>query len=94
MKFSKEYKKLNCPIFTTIRQNGGYYNEGQRINVYTPNQEFRAEIVGIRNLSIRDITPTIALRDADCNVEDIIKLFKMFYKDKADDLILITLMKL
>ena len=94
MKFSKEYQKLSYPIFTTIRQNGGYYQEGQRINIDTPEQTFRAEIVGIRYLSIRDITPTMALRDADCSVDEIIKLFKMFYKDKANDLILITLMKM
>lgn len=93
MKFSKEYSKLAHPIFTTIRHNSGYYKEGQIIRIYTPDQEFMAEIVGIRHLQIKDITRTIAKQDADSTVEEIIALFKMFYKDKADDLILITLMR-
>jgi len=93
MKFSKDYKKLEYPIFTTIRHNGGYYNTGQIINVYTPSQEFRAQIVSIREIQLKDITETIAKRDADCSVKEIISLFRMFYKDKTNDLILITLMK-
>lgn len=65
MKFSKEYSKLQYPIFTTIRQNKGYYKEGQIISIFTPKQEFKAEIVGIRNLNLTNITKTIAHNDAD-----------------------------
>lgn len=93
MKFSKDYTKLQYPIFTTIRQNKGYYQEGQKIRIETPTNNFWAEIVAIRQISLYNITPTIALRDADCSVSDIIKLFKKFYDDETDDLILITLMK-
>ena len=92
MKFSSDYSKLAYPIFTTIRHNGGYYSEGQIIKIYTPKEEFRAQIVGIRYIGLKDITETIAKRDADMDVERIIGLFKMFYKEKANDLILITLM--
>jgi hypothetical protein len=93
MKFSKEYSKLAYPIFTTIRHNGGYYKEGQKICVTTPKQQFHAEIVGIRYLTQKDITSTIAFRDADCGSQELFDLMNMFYKGRANDLILITLMK-
>lgn len=93
MKFSKEYKKLKYPIFTTIRQDGGYYRECQQVKIETPEQNFWAEIVSIRKIGLEDITNTLALRDADCSVEDIINLFKRFYKEEAGKLILITLMR-
>jgi len=94
MKFSKKYTKLSYPIFTTIRQDKGYYKEGYIINVNTPNQNFKAEVVGIRNIGLKDITSTIALRDADCEPGELIELMKKFYKHTANDLILITLMRL
>ena len=53
---------------------------------------FRVDgIVSIRKINLKDITPTIALRDADCSVSDILQLFKRFYKNEADDLIILTL---
>ena len=68
--------------------------EGQIINVKTPKQEFKAEIVGIRYVKNRYyITDTIAKRDADCTKQELNDLMYKFYKNKADDLILITLMK-
>ena len=93
MKFSKEYSKLQYPIFTTIRQNKGYYREGQVINVTTPKQQFKAEIVSIRKMSLINITTTIAHWDADCPTQALENLLVRFYKDKANDLILLTLMK-
>lgn len=94
MKFSKEYLKLQYPIFTTIRQNKGYYKEGQIISISTPKQEFKAEIVGIRKLTLNDITKTISHKDADCEPDELIELMKKFYKQDADNLILLTLMKI
>lgn len=93
MKFSKEYSKLNYPIFTTIRQNKGFYEVGMDIKIYTPKQQFYAQIVSIRNIALNDITDTIAKRDADCGYLELRQMMKNFYKNKASDLILITLMK-
>ena len=93
MKFSKNYSKLNYNIFTTIRQNKGYYKEAQTIIINTPLNSFYAEIVSIRNIKLKDITKIIAQRDADCSQKELIDLMKLFYKNKADDLISITLMK-
>ena len=89
MKFSKDYTKLDHPIFTTIRQNRGYYKNGQRIKITTPTKQFFAEIVSIRNLKLYDITENIARADADCTKESLIKLMKFYYKDYANDLIII-----
>lgn len=93
MKFSKEYSKLKYPIFTTIRQDKGYYNLGQIINVETPEQVFKAEVVSLRKMTTNDLTVTMALRDADCSVQSLEELFKRFYKDNVGPLVLITLMK-
>ena len=93
MKFSKNYKKLNYPIFTTIRQNKGYYNPGKVITINTPKDSFKAEIVSIRFITLYEITETIAQRDADCSHEELTNLMRLFYRDNANDLILITLMK-
>lgn len=93
MKFSKEYSKLQYPIFTTIRQNKGYYKIGQKILITTPNNTFEAEIVSIRNIQLHQISETLAFRDADCTAEDLCTLMKKFYQSNANDLILITLMK-
>jgi len=93
MRFSKNYKKLGYPIFTTIRGNRGYYKEGQTIKVTTPDSCFHAEIVSIRTINLKDITNTIADKDADCSKEALIRLMIKFYKDNADNLILITLIK-
>jgi hypothetical protein len=94
MKFSKEYSKLQYPIFTTIRQNYGYYKVGQTIGIDTPKQSFCAEIVSIRNIQLCHISETIALRDADCTTEELVLLMKKFYQSNANDLILITLMRM
>jgi hypothetical protein len=93
MRFSKYYSKLSYPVFTTIRQNKGYYKEGQIINITTPKSKFSAEIVAIRYIKLNDITDTIAKYDADSSKKYLKELMCKFYKDKANDLILITLMK-
>jgi len=93
MRFSKEYLKLNWPIFTTIRQNKGFYKIGQIVFVETPTQAFTTEIVSIRSIELKDITETIAKNDAGCSSKYLKELMIKFYKDKANDLILITLMK-
>lgn len=93
MKFFKQRSKLKYPVFTTIRQNKGYYQPGKIIKIQTPGLEFYAEVVGIRFITKDDITNTIAQRDADCSKEVLIELLNKFYKEKSNDLILITLMK-
>lgn len=94
MKFSHSYSKLNYPVFTTIRQNKGYYEVGQRINIYTPELEFQAEIVSIRQIIKRNITFTMAQRDADCHPESLVDTLETWYGKRYDNFILITLMKI
>ena len=94
MKFSHHYTKLNYPVFTTIRQNKGYYKIGQRIPIQTPEIEFRAEIVSIRHITKKDITFTMALRDADCHPETLLDTLETWYGELYNDFILITLMKI
>lgn len=94
MKFFKQWSKLNYPVFTTIRQNKGYYQPGKVIKIQSPKEEFYAEIISIRYITKDDITPIIAFRDADCTKNELIDLLNKFYKEKSNNLILITLMKL
>ena len=94
MKFSKSYSKLNYPIFTTIRQDKGYYKVGQIINVNTPETSFEAEILAIRELSNADITENMARVDADCSKQKLQGLMNLFYREKAEELILLTLAKI
>ena len=93
MKFSHNYTKLKYPIFTTIRQNKKKYKEGQVIKIETLNEKFEAEIVSIREIYLNHITDIIALRDADCDRDSLIENLSLWYKDKANNLILITLMR-
>lgn len=94
MKFSKSYKKLYQPVFTTIRKNTGYYKVGQTIQVTVQEKHtFSAEIASIRPIALKDITETMAMRDADCSRKELIELMCLFYKKEANNLILITLMK-
>jgi hypothetical protein len=93
MKFSTHYSKLDFPIFTTIRQNKGYYYPSQTITITTPNSTFSAEIASIRHIKKSDITWTMAQRDADCGREELIVKLENWYGKIFDDFILITLMK-
>lgn len=93
MKFTTDWKKLDYPIFTTIRQDKGYYKVGQVINIETPTKKFQAEIVSIREMVQEDITETMALRDADCSKQEFDALLYKFYKDKVGNLIMLTLMR-
>jgi hypothetical protein len=93
MKFTKDWKKLDYPIFTTIRQDKGYYDIGQTINIETPTKKFQAEVVSIRRMTKNDITNTIAYRDADCSKEEFNELLYRFYKNNVGDLIMLILMR-
>lgn len=93
MKFTTQWKKLSYPVFTTIRQDKGYYKVGQNIPIETPKESFRAEIVSIREMTQYDITNTIAYRDADCSKEAFDNLLYRFYGNNIGDLILLTLMR-
>ena len=93
MKFSKDYPKLSWNVFTTIRQNKGYYEEGQRIPITTPRGEFWAEIVSIRYLKKEEITDTIADYDAKTSKLALINMLERWYGQTYNDFILITLMR-
>ncbi len=91
MKFSKDYSKLNCRIFTTIRKNLGYYKEGTVISIRTLNDTFSAEILSIRKIQKHNITEIIAMRDAECSKKKLINMLESWYGKSYNDFILITL---
>lgn len=93
MKFSKEYNKLSYPVFTTIRQNKGYYKQGQTIKVYTPKQEFMVEILSIVCITKKQMTDTISHLDAECSREYLLSMLERWYGKNADEYILLTLGK-
>jgi hypothetical protein len=94
MKFTYHYTKLDYPIFTTIRQNKGWYKVGQQILINTPKAEFKAEIAAIRLIKKNNITFTMAQRDADCSANELIEKLEAWYGKTYNDFILITFMKI
>ena len=94
MKFTHHYSKLDYPVFTTIRQNKGWYKVGQHIAIQEPHGEFQAQIVSIRQITKKDITHVMAQRDADCDTERLIDKLEEWYGELYNDFILITLMKI
>jgi len=93
VKFSKQYSKLNYNIFTTIRKNKGYYRVKQVIDVETPLEKFKAEIVSVRNITKADITENMAWKDADMERLYLLSLLEDWYGQQCDDFILLTLMR-
>ena len=91
MKFSKNYSKLDYPVFTTIRRNIGYYKEGMIISVKTLDENFGVEVLSIRRITKRNITELMAVRDADCSKVELIKMLERWYGTTYNDFILITL---
>jgi len=94
VKFSKEYSKLDLPLFTTVRFNRGYYKPNMIVNCETPSKAFRALVIGVRKITTDEISEELAQFDADLCKYDFIQLMKRFYKDQYNDLVLVTLLKI
>ena len=89
MKFSKNYKKLNKEIFTTIRRNKGYYRFYQEVNIKTPSGKFKARVIGLEILRKEDITEELANKDADCSKQELINMLEKWYGKKYDNYVLL-----
>ena len=92
MKFTKNYDKLDRPLFTTIRKNTGVYKLGNMYKIQTPNYDFYAKVIGLSPITKIQITPTLANVDADCSRNQLIQKLEKWYGKKFDDYVLITLM--
>lgn len=94
MKFSHQYKKLSWPVFTTIRQNKGYYHAGQTIQIETPNSSFSATIVSVQPIKKANISSEIAWFDAHTTRINLLDMLEKWYSSSYDDYIIITLLNL
>jgi len=94
MKFSKQYKKLDWPVFTTIRQDKGYYRPGQKVPVETPKGAFFAQVVSVQPIKKFKITPELAQFDAESSFLELLSMMENWYGSKCEDYIVITLLNL
>ncbi len=94
MKFSHEYSKLSKKVFTTIRKNTNFYRIGQICQIQTPEQSFKAKVVGSGLIKKVEINDYLAQEDADMKAEKLIALLEKWYGKRFDDFVLLTLEKL
>jgi len=92
MKFSKDYSKLDKPIFTTIRKYPGYM-VGQVLTINTPTKKFMAKVTHATWMNKALITEELAHSDADCSREELIAMLEKWYGKVFDDFVLLTLEK-
>ena len=90
MRFSKDYSKLDKPIFTTIRKNSGYYRCGMILTIKTPTKEFKARITMSETMAKNEITGSLARYDADCSKAELIAMLEKWYGKEFDDFLLLT----
>lgn len=96
MRFSKDYSKLDNPIFTTIRKNTKHYRLGagtEGCKIQTPTRQFKAYLIEIKTLKKKQITEKLAHSDADCSKTELIAMLEKWYGKKFDDFLLLTLKK-
>lgn len=98
MRFSKDYSKLDKPIFTTIRKNTNYnrrilFRTGKGCEIRTPTRQFRAYLIELKKLKKKQITEKLAHSDADCSRTELIAMLEKWYGKKFDDFLLLTFMK-
>ena len=95
MKFSKDYSKLDKPIFTTIRKNTRYNrvlgNTGSSVLIMTPTRQFWAYIIAKNKIKKSQITEKLAHSDADCSKAELIAMLEKWYGKEFDDFVLLTL---
>jgi hypothetical protein len=56
IKFSKDFKKLEDPKFTTIRIKDKKLNLGETVRILSPSHDFLAEVTGMEKISLGDIS--------------------------------------
>ena len=96
IRFSKDYSKLDGPIFTTIRKNTKHYRQGAKLtgcSIQTPTRQFRAYLIEIKTIKKKQITEKLAYSDADCSKAELITMLEKWYGKKFDDFLLLTFMK-
>lgn len=93
MKFSKDYSKLDKPIFTTIRKKTIAYALGGHYKIKSPTKEFMVRLIIIQLLKKNEITEELAQSDADCSKAELIVMLEKWYGKEFDDFVLLTLEK-
>jgi len=94
MRFSKEYKKLSWPIFTTIRKNKGYYRRENVFQVRTPKRKFPVRVLARIKIRKDDIDEHLARIDADCSREELLEMLERWYGPDFDNYLLLILVKI
>lgn len=90
MKFSKDYSKLDEPIFTTIRKNTSHYRLMRKCEIHTPTRFFKAYLIELKGLKKKQITEKLARSDADCSKTELIAMLEKWYGKDYDDFLLLT----
>ena len=93
IRFSKDWKKMDALVFTTIRKNTGSKSVGQIHTIKTPTKKFMAKIIGLWVMKKKDITEEFARYDAEMSREDMIALLGKWYGKSFDDFVTIVLIK-
>jgi len=91
IRFSKNWEKLGWIVFTTIRKNTGSKKIGQVHTIKTPNEIFKAKVIGLYPIKKAEITNDLASVDANMNRIDLVSMLEKWYGRDFDDFILITL---
>jgi len=83
--FSKNYTKLGWDLFTTIRLDHGnnYYQAGENVELTLCGAHFHyAIILGVRKITLHEVSEELAILDADTSREGFYYLMKGFYSHK------------
>jgi len=86
IKFSKEYRKLDAPVFSTIRRRDKYPEPDTLIQIKTPTRRFYAFILAKQRLKTREISTALLTYDTDTvDRFNALKVLDSFYKNKITD---------
>lgn len=84
LKFSRDWPKLDAPIFTTIRKSHAPYeaDEGTVFDVETPTRRFTAVLLFNTGSSIEDLSTDLLCYDTDTKTrEEALAVLNGFYRN-------------
>jgi len=89
--FSHDYSKLKNDSFTTVRWTDKYYRVGRIYDIVLTNLGlgyeqtlFQAKCVKIELRRINQLNEDFVRSDADCSLDEFIRMMKGWYKNKPD----------
>ena len=85
LKFSKDWKKLNDPIFTTIRRRTDL-EEGNIIDIISPKKKFKGIVLFRTSIELSKISTSLLTYDTDTLIRnEAIKVLNSFYQKEIKD---------